>query len=183
MILNKETKGSVAQVPPFFKDRVIQRVLEASLEEKKDGSGRQIKMVTEIAFPDNVSIDGIDYVIGGQKITHYLGLSTEVSDGARQSSWASTYDFLEKCGLPTEIDTDDPLLSSKIETMFKDLTFENILESRENIPQRKKIGADGKIKYEQILDGRGQPIKQGFQWNTFLNGVIGRSTVELNKPY
>ena len=178
-VLNKSNRGASAQVPPHFKDRVVQRVIEVELGTSKSKSKPQIKLVTEIVSPDTVTVGDASFVIGGQKITYYLGLSADVSPGAKQSPWASTCDFFEKCGLPTEVDTEDPELNKKLENLLNGLTFDNILSSIEDVQTK----PDGKGGYTPILDGRGQPVKNGFKWNSFLNGVIGKCEVDANKPY
>ena len=177
--LDKSNVGSVVTVPPFWKDRVIERVIEASLEDSKSSGKPQIKMTTEIVMPESVKIGEVEYILAGQKINRYLGLSTDITGNAKQSPWSNTFAFLDKLGLPTEIDTDDPELNKKVETMLTGICFENILNSSERIP--KKRGLDGK--FTPILDARGLPIKQGFEWNTFLNDVVGRAEADVNKPY
>jgi hypothetical protein len=179
-MLNKSNVGEIIAVPPHFKKLVIERVLEASLENSKSSGKPQIKLQCEIVSPAEDVVGDTKYIIGGQKITHYLGLSTEITGQARQSPWAGTYVFFEKCGLPTEWDDTAPDFNSKIESALKGLEFENILSSQEKIARTKQ--ADGKSG-DVIKDSRGQPIKQGFEWNTFLQDVVGRSTTKTNVPY
>lgn len=175
----KADAGAVVQVPPFFKDRVVERVMRVNLHTSKESGGQSLLMKTEIHSPDKVTIGEKEYVLAGQVIERYLSLNTKVKEGSKQSGWSSTCAFLEKLGLSTDIDEKDPELNTKLDEMFKDVAFENILSSSEKPVTRR----NEKGKVENVLDGRGQPIKNGFQWNTFLNDVLGKCSVESNKPY
>ena len=177
--LSAETRGDMVKVPPFFKDRVIQRVLDCELTTGKKSGKPQFKVETEIVSPDVMEIAGEKYVLAGQKITYYLGLNTEVAAGARQSAWANTFEFLTKLGLKTDWDTDDESFGKEFSEMLTGVTFDNILNSQEDAPTK----PDGKGGWTPILDARGKPIKNGFVWNSFLNNVIGKCEVETNRAY
>lgn len=177
--LTRADAGPVVQIPPFFSDRVVERVLRATLHTAKSGGGQSILMKTEIHTPDKVTVGDKEYVLAGQVIERYLSLNPTKSEGAKQSGWAGTCAFLEKVGLSTDLDPEDPKFNDILNEMFKDLAFENILRSSERVMTRTLPNGDR----EPICDGRGNPIKSGFQWNTFLNDVLGRCSVESNVPY
>jgi hypothetical protein len=129
----------------------------------KSSGKPQITLVTEIVAPAQVNLDGKEYILISQEITFYLGLSTDRQGAAKQSPWATTCDFLEKCNLPTEIDTDAPDLAP-----FDGLVIDMIGSTSERIAQRKEQG-----KYVPILDGNGKPISQGWQWGNNISDVLG----------
>lgn len=178
--LTSENVGTIVSVPPNFRDRVTMRVKEASFGESKSSGNLMITLKCEIIAPDKIDhADAKSYILAGQEITYYLGLSTELKGKARQSPWATTFNFLQKLGLPTELDTEEMETTEGGEERlaylknFDNLTFDAILSSNEKIAQ-KKVGNE----YVAILDGRGKPQSQGYQWSNNLGDVVGVGSVE-----
>jgi hypothetical protein len=169
--LSNTQSGSV-KVPPSFKDVVTLRVKESSFGKSKNSGKEQSTLKCEIVKPDEVVLDGSKYILSGQEITFYLGLSDEKSSGAKTSPMANTKEFHQKLGLSMDIDTDN--------LPYNGVCFEFYLTSTENILTRP--GSDGK--YEAILDENGKPRTLGWQWSNYVNNVIGPSSFDAsNIPY
>ena len=169
-MLNKTNVGAIAKVPPSFRDRVTLLVKEASFGNSKNSGKPMITLKCEIISPSTASVDGKEYIIASQEITYYLGLSTELNGKAKSSPWAQTYDFLEKCGLPCEVDPESPNLEC-----FDRFTFDIIGTTRERIATRQEGG-----KYVPILDGNNKPISQGWEWSNGLGDVLGASDIKAD---
>lgn len=168
-----DTKSPRVVVPPDFRDTVTLRVKKYTFAKSKSSGKDQIELLCEIAHPDSVELDGQKYILAGQEMTFYLGLSDEVKGKAKQSQLANTLEFHRKLGLPEEIDTDN--------LPYENLLFEFWLTSTEQQLKRKtNTGGD----YEVILDpSTGKPRTLGWQWNNFVQNVLGPSTMKLDTPY
>jgi hypothetical protein len=166
-----DTKAPKVLVPPYFSDSITMRVKKFSFANSKSSGKPQITLVTEIVKPDSVEQDGVSYVLAGQEITFYLGLSDDKHPKAKQSPLAATLEFHTKLGLPTEIDTDN--------LPYEGLLFEFLGSTKENIAQRRT--KDGE--YETVFDENGKPRTLGWEWNNILANVLGPSTLSTNERF
>ena len=159
-----ESNAPVLKVPAGFSDTVTLRVKKYTFG-KSNSSGRdQIVLECEIVAPDKSNIDGIDYVIAGQEINFYMGISDEVVGKAKSSSLAQLKEFHQKLGLPMEIDTEN--------LPYEGLCFEYWLTSSEKTLQRKEGN-----KFVAVIDPTtNKPRTLGCQWNNFLGNVLGPSS-------
>ncbi len=168
MINLNDTKSPVISVPPYFKDSGTLRVKESKFEKDKN----RIVLTTEIVAPEKVTVDGQDYILAGQELTFYLGLSDEVKGKAKASPLAQLKSFHEKLGLSMDLDTEA--------LPYDGLMFDFYLQSSERTAQRTEVGTDGKTKYVPILGPDGKPRTMGWQWNNFLgDSILGLSTLEV----
>lgn len=167
----QNTNAGAVKVPPAFSDVVTLRAKKYSFG-KSNSSGRdQITLVTEIVKPDEVVLDGQKYILAGQEITFYLGLSDEISGKAKSSPLANTKEFHQKLGLPLEIDTDN--------LPYEGLLFEYYLQTTEKILTRRK--PDGG--FENLLDENGKPRTLGWQYSNFVGNVVGPSSMKIDEGF
>lgn len=166
-----DSKSPIVKVPPNFSDTVNLRVKKASFGKSQSSGKDQVTLETEIVTPDAVTLDGQEYVLAGQEITFYLGLSDDRVGKAKQSPMATTKEFHTKLGLPMELDPEN--------LPYKEgLLFEFWLTSSEQKLQR-KVGN----KFEPILDENGQVRTLGWQWNNFVSNVLGPSKLKINEGF
>jgi hypothetical protein len=157
-----ESSSPVVSVPPHFKDSATLRVKDSKFEKEKN----RIVLTAEIVAPESTTVDGKDYVLAGQELTFYLGLSDKVKGKAKVSPMAQLISFHEKLGLSLDLDTDA--------LPYDGLMFDFYLCSSERIAQRFENG-----EYKPILDGAGEPRTLGWQWNNFLgDSILGPSSME-----
>ena len=157
------------QVPPALNDRFIMRVLDAQF----GTSSSQNPMITlecEILKPTSVKIGGILYdELDGIKPTpkFYLTLTDKNKQNVDEA--------MERLGLEPITDIENPNTEQ-----FKGIVFAALLQSQERT-QMKANPDDPKGKKVPVLDGRGQPVKLGWQMNYQLGNIIGRAEDEVTE--
>lgn len=166
-----DTKAPKVLVPPYFSDSITLRCKKFSYGKSKSSNKDQITLVTEIVKPDNVEQDGQNYVLAGQEITFYLGLSDERVGKAKQSPLSATLEFHQKLGLPPEIDTDN--------LPYEGLLFEFLGTTSEDVVKRRL--KDGS--FEVVNDEQGKPRTLGWIWNNFLSNVLGPSSLTIDEGF
>jgi len=165
-----DSKAPVVKVPPNYKEVLTLRCKDYSYGKSRGGND-QITLVTEIIKPEDVELDGVKYVLAGQEITFYLGLSDEVRGKAKSSPMAAFKEFHTKLGLPMEIDTDN--------LPYEGLCFEFYGQTQEQVVQRPGPGG----KFEPVLGEDGKPRTLGWQWSNYLSNVIGPSSLSTNEAF
>lgn len=162
----ENTSAEVAkQVPPMFKERVIMRILDASFTISKEKGNPMIVLETELLKPTEYSIGGITYKeLDNKHFRIYLMLT---ADGL-----PFTLDTMERLGLTPQIDDEQPDTEQ-----FKGLVFAMILSSRERKAQKPDPNKPGA--YVNVLDAKGQPITQGWEWVADARNILERAENEL----
>src|SRR5262245_39208338 len=94
-----DTKSPIVKVPPNYSDTATIRVKKATFGKSQSSGKDQITLECEIVTPENATMDGQEYVLAGQEITFYLGLSDERKGKAKESPMARTKEFHTKLGL------------------------------------------------------------------------------------
>ena len=172
--MSKWTKSDTAevsgQVPPYMKDNYTLRVLEATSGSSKSSGNPMITLKAEIVRPEKVKRGNKEYNIGGMQVMYYLPFSDKMK--------GQILDLYERLGLGGDIDLEN--LDAK---PWEGMVFDAILDSEEDMPQKKVVAEDGKVTYEAIKDAAGQPVKRGFKIKANIQDILNISTVELNRAY
>jgi len=170
--MNIKSNAPAVIVPPYFSDVVTLRVKKHTFG--KSGAGNeQYTLECEIVQPAEVELEGRTYVLAGQDIKFYLGLSDEKTGNAKQSPLKNTQDFHEKLGLPLEFEQDA--------APYEGLMFEYYLQSQEKMLKRRtKNPETGKLEWENVIDPTThKPRSLGWEWSNQLGNTIGPSALSV----
>lgn len=187
-------KPTIQGVPPHYKGTAILRVTASKFGPSKT----QNPMVTldlEIVVPDKVEspFNGKVYALDSAKMMMWLLLwDIDRNGNVLQNGlgWLNGELLPNVLQIPEgfKLDTLDPLSHNPLFHEEKNpsgvklngLTFECIVESEENIEQRRK--PDGT--YEPLKDMQGNVIKKGWRWKTPSPAdIIRLAEVETNRAF
>jgi hypothetical protein len=166
-----DTKSPVVKAPPNYRDALTLRVKKQSFGKSRTSNRDQVTLETEIVAPEEITLDGQAYVLAGQEIKFYLGLSDEKAPKAKASPLAQTKEFHQKLGLSLDLDTDN--------LPYEGLLFEFYGQTQEKVCQR----PDGSGGFEPILGSDGKPTTLGWEWSNYLSNVIGPSAMKVGAPF
>ncbi len=179
----KTVEGMLTMKDELPRDRYVVRCTDEEFGESKSSGNSMITRTWEIVHPDSVVINGETKTIAGLEVKQYLPTLCFDKDGERDDeksdkSLARLRDENSNLGLPCEIIDDenpelvckgviaDAILSSEKSKQYKSPTLEQVA-------QGKKFG-------DPIKDDAGKDV---IVHRIKLDSILGRSNMEINKPY
>ena len=155
--------------------RYTVRVKDATFGPSKSSGNPMITLDCEIIEPEFVTVQGVKYPLDQVKVMYYLIL-VEAKGHLAKIVGPPSPSLMERLGLANEIDDENPNTKQ-----FEGLVFDAILSSREKL-ETIKDSVTGQ--FVPLLDGEGKQIKRGYELNTQIDDILGRSAVKAgNVPF
>lgn len=155
--------GNLPSSVPINKDRYSLRVKSAVFGNSKSSGNPMITVVSEIYSPESiVSVrDGKTYNVAGVEITGYYSLT--------EKALPKLAEFMEACGMPAEIDLDNPDVTEFIGKCYSQIVGSEERQQRKELTESeralgKKFGdpilrEDGSPEISYTAKGIGSPSK------------------------
>lgn len=155
------------QVPPALNDRFIMRVLDAQFG-MSSSQNPMITLECEIIKPNQVKIGGVlfDELDGIKPAPKFYMALTDKNK-------SNVNECIERLGLEPITDIENPNTEQ-----FKGVVFAALVQSQERV-QMKANPDDPRGKKVPVTDGRGNPVKMGWQMVYQINNIIGRAEDEV----
>jgi hypothetical protein len=167
----------VSGVPPRMLDKYTCRFKKAEFKPSNSGNP-MVTVESEIVRPATKTIGGKTYALDSLTIRDYFPITVlengKVDEEKTKKARGRYLQFRKAIGLNPSFDPDAPG-----EKDIENVVVDRILDSKEEHHMRQKDDGSG---LEPIIDeATKQPLSKG--WSIVPKEIIGRSSVEVNRPY
>ena len=180
--LNK-VEGMLTMKDKLPRDRYVVRCTEEEFGESKSSGNSMITRTWEIVHPDSVQINGEAKIIAGLEVKQYLPTIVFDKEGERDDeksdkALARIRDENSNLGLPCDvIDDENPALVAKGVIADAILSCEESKQFKSPTPEQT---AKGQKYGDPIKDDAGKDV---IVHRIKLDSILGRSSMEINKPF